>query len=347
MATIQAALRPFRDIAIQWQRAPRKISLGEWLHSQHDSVLVLGSAETSATAVEALNALLFKRLSQMILEEEQEIGQSDPRRIWIILDEFVRAGRLPGTVELATKGRSKGAAMVLGFQDLDGLRAVYGREVAHEILGQCSNIALLRMNSTETAEWASDVVGEYRSRDRRHSTSSGTNVSRDTSISNGQSADESLVDRRIVLPSYFQRITPVSKGHGIGGIFLTPYWTERGHEASQHLILSLWLFIQGNLWPLSEQVSGYSFRTVPEGDEDDSAEWLKPWDDADYARLNIVRPPAEEKLNNDPHQAPQAENAALLKQYQQQQAENARMLKHLFARMMAMEAKQNGSQHNQ
>ncbi|HKX27028.1 MAG TPA: type IV secretion system DNA-binding domain-containing protein [Blastocatellia bacterium] len=332
MATIHAALRPFRDIAIQWQRAPRKISLGEWLHSQVDRVLVLGSAETSATAVEALNAILFKRLSQMILEEEQELGQNDPRRIWIILDEFVRAGRLPGAVELATKGRSKGAAMVLGFQDVDGLRAVYGKEVAHEILGQCSNIALLRMNSTETAEWASDVVGEYRSRDRRHSTSSGTNISRDTSISNGQSEDEMITDRRAVLPSYFQRIPPVSKGPGIGGVFLTPYWTEPGLEASQHLIESTWLFKAGNLWPLSAQIKGYEFRDVPESAEDDSAEWLKPWDDADYDRLNVKRPPSEEKRDDDPNQQPQADHAAILKQ--------------IFARLAAMEKRTNGNPSN-
>ncbi|HKX29401.1 MAG TPA: hypothetical protein VJ302_17015, partial [Blastocatellia bacterium] len=105
-----------------------------------------------------------------------------------------------------------------------------------------------------------------------------------------------------------------------------------GLEASQHLINSLWLFIQGNLWPLSKQVVGYSFRDVPEGDEGDSAEWLKPWDDADYDRLNVKRPPSEEKRDDNPNQQPQADHAAILKQ--------------IFARLAAMEKRTNGNPSN-
>src|SRR5262249_10849647 len=71
LATITAALKPFRSIAMQWQDA-RKISLREWLKGG-DGILVLGSAETAETAVQALNALIFKRLSQMILEEQPEV----------------------------------------------------------------------------------------------------------------------------------------------------------------------------------------------------------------------------------------------------------------------------------
>jgi type IV secretory pathway TraG/TraD family ATPase VirD4 len=289
MSTIAAEIGPFRDIATMWQSAKRKIGLRQWLKSG-DGLLVLGTSKTAQTAVNAINRLLFERLSQLILEEEPEIKRGDPRRIWIVLDEFVRAGRLPGAVELATEGRSKGVALVLGFQDIDGLRAIYGREVAHEILGQCSNLALLRMNSVETAEWASDVVGEYRSRDRRYSATEGASISRDVSLQTGQSADVMLTDRRIILPSYFQRIEPVSKGNGISGVFLSPYWYEGQHEASQHTIESDWLFEEGYLWPASKHVSGYEYIDVPEwGDVDDDYidEHLREWDTNDYKRLGI------------------------------------------------------------
>jgi type IV secretory pathway TraG/TraD family ATPase VirD4 len=292
MSTIAAEIGPFRDIATMWQSAKHKISLRQWLKSE-DGLLVLGTSKTAQTAVNAINRLLFERLSQLILEEEPEIKRGDPRRIWIVLDEFVRAGRLPGAVELATEGRSKGVALVLGFQDLDGLRAIYGREVAHEILGQCSNLALLRMNSVETAEWASDVVGEYRSQDRRYSATEGTSLSRDVSLQSGQSSDVMLTDRRIVLPSYFQRIEPVSKGSGISGVFLSPYWYKGGHEASQHTIESDWLFKEGYLWPASEHVRGYEYIDVPEWEEVDDEyidEHLREWEVSDYKRLGIPQP---------------------------------------------------------
>ena len=39
---------------------------------------------------------------------------------------------------------------------------MYGKEVAEEIIGQCSNLAFLKAQSPDTAEWMSNFVGSYR-----------------------------------------------------------------------------------------------------------------------------------------------------------------------------------------
>ncbi|MGE4211698.1 MAG: type IV secretion system DNA-binding domain-containing protein, partial [Oligoflexales bacterium] len=41
----------------------------------------------------------------------------------------------------------KGAAVVLSFQDIDGLRSVYGKDEANEMTGQCSSYAVFRLQS--------------------------------------------------------------------------------------------------------------------------------------------------------------------------------------------------------
>ena len=43
------------------------------------------------------------------------------------------------------------------------IREVYGVHVANEMLGMCSNKAILRLESPETAAWASKVFGEFES----------------------------------------------------------------------------------------------------------------------------------------------------------------------------------------
>ncbi|MFX8836738.1 type IV secretion system DNA-binding domain-containing protein, partial [Acinetobacter baumannii] len=79
----------------------------------------------------------------MILAREEQpttAKDSGMQQAWFFLDEVREAGELDGLSRLMTKGRSKGACVVLGFQDIDGMRDVYGDQVANEICAQCNNI---------------------------------------------------------------------------------------------------------------------------------------------------------------------------------------------------------------
>lgn len=300
MATIAVAMRPYRVIAALWHKAgeanpPRKISLHEWAQSK-DGILVLGNSPTSRTAVDAINQVLFKRLSQMFLEEEKEIDlESDPRRVWVFLDEFVRAGRLNGAVELATEGRSKGVAFVIGLQDVNGLRAVYGKEVAEEILGQCTSVALLRMNSPDTSEWASRIVGQYRGIDTKVSANEGFQAGKDRSSSGGTNTEQQIVDRPALLPSYFQRIKPVSRvrKQGLSGVFCSPYWvsdTREVRDTGDEPISYDWLFTERNLWRKSESAEAKGFDRC-----DGEDQYLAAWSEerGDFTRLSLKSEPQE------------------------------------------------------
>jgi type IV secretory pathway TraG/TraD family ATPase VirD4 len=309
LATLAAALRPYRIIAALWHNSVKKdgrvkkekmekISLHHWLASK-DGILVLGNTQTSRTAIDAINQLLFRRLSQIILEEQGEIDlQTDPSRVWVILDEFVRAGRLNGAVELATEGRSKGVSLVLGFQDINGLKAVYGKEVAEEIIGQCTSLALLRMNSPETSDWASRIVGHYRGIDISIQQNQGDTIGKESSHSRNETSQGQVVDRPALLPSHFQRLKPISKekGHGLSGVFCSPYYisgNDEIHDRSEHSIGYDWLFSKGNLWPKSsaEEAGGFDRR-------DACDQYLEDWDARDYDRLKLTSG-SEEPIHKD------------------------------------------------
>ena len=158
LSTMLTYLAPFEVIAATWDRASESLSLTRWI--DEESILVLGNDEANRTAVEAMNRLIFRRLSEIILSQpELSRFEANSRRTWLFLDEVREAGRLEGLSRLLTKGRSKGAAVVLGFQDIAGLQDVYGKEVAEELVGQCSIKVILRLNSPETAAWASRLIG--------------------------------------------------------------------------------------------------------------------------------------------------------------------------------------------
>ena len=284
-------MRPYRIVAALWDKAKGSISLREWIQSK-EKILVLGNSPTNRTAIDAINQVLFKRLSQIILEEQPEIDvEKDHRRVWVFIDEFVRAGRLNGAVELATEGRSKGVSFVIGFQDINGLRAVYGREVAEEIVGQCANVALLRMQSPDTAEWASTFIGQMREIETDPSITivagGGTQVS---------SADK-LMDRPKYLASFFRNIPPVSKAaeQGVHGICYSPF-PPLAREA-EFTNDYKWLFVEFNLWPKSKTVEGFNRCDNPED------QYLKEWDDeksgngqSDWERLKL-KPEQQSQVN--------------------------------------------------
>lgn len=164
VAKLTAAMKGYRDIAAIWDNAVREgknkqFNLRQWLQSD-DGILVFRNSK-NRVEIDAINQLFFRRFAEIILDEQGELAADDLRRTWIILDGFPATGPLDGAVDLAAQSRRKGIAFVLGFQDSDRAHTIHskdgqGREVAGQLLNQCSNLALLRMSDPDTAKWASD-----------------------------------------------------------------------------------------------------------------------------------------------------------------------------------------------
>lgn len=155
MSTIATKMSRFEPIAAASERCQSKVSLKRWVTER--SVLVLMNDDVTRAACDAFNMAIVQRLSQLLL------GHPDhpSRRSWFFLDEVREAGKLEGLTSLLNRGRSKGVCVVLGFQDIEGLREVYGPHLANELIGQCGNKAVLRLQSPETAKWAEGLAGSY------------------------------------------------------------------------------------------------------------------------------------------------------------------------------------------
>jgi type IV secretory pathway TraG/TraD family ATPase VirD4 len=154
MSTFTSKMQEYEYIAAAWDKAKKRVSLSDWLSQEF--ILVLGNTEIAKKATDEINRVIFRRMTELILSE----NETSTKQTWIFLDEVRQAGRLDSLNTLLTKGRSKGACCVLGFQDIEGLRKVYGREECNELVGQCNNKAILKINSPETALWAASLFGD-------------------------------------------------------------------------------------------------------------------------------------------------------------------------------------------
>lgn len=207
MATIASKLGPYEAIAAAWEKSSRQISISKWL--KHEGVIILGNDEKMRSSLDTVNQLIVSVIAQNALS----MSESATRMTWLFFDEFREAGKLDGLPKLIMRGRSKGCCVVLGFQDIQGVRDVYGDNVGDELVGQCGNKALLRIESPTTAEWASKSVGEKEQLE--------VNVSNTSSSGGGSSTTAYQRHQRAeVLPSQFMEIETTSQQNGLTGYYL-------------------------------------------------------------------------------------------------------------------------------
>ena len=258
--TVYSRMSYFKPVAALWQRQGRKLSIREWLES--DAILILGANATAKTSLDAINEQVFR----VMVEEVDVQRNSSARRTWVWIDEARLAGPLlRGELLpfLAVKGRSKGVALVLAFQDIEGLREAAGERLANELVAQMSHKALLRMESDGSAAWASKQLGQFETIEY-FSSESGSN----------QSLSAQRVIRDSVLPSEFFQIPPTSRDNGLTGYFLSPgsgaYRGTIQGEDIQPVVVS--------------ETEEESFHQVlrPE-----SHQWISGWEESDRERLGL------------------------------------------------------------
>ena len=271
-------IEPLRVIAALWSRCPLSVSLTGWFRSH--SILVLGSRSQYGATLAALNRVLFNRLSQMATDEEEDTDA----RTWFFIDEAKYAGKLEGITPLVDRGRSKGMCVVLGFQDVEGMRAVYSELEADSLIGQCEHKALLRVASPATAEWAASVVSDYEVFPWPLSRSAEGHVGWD--IASG----EQRMKQRAFLPVHFLTLRAPDKEFGPEGVYL-----HRRPEA--YATRLRWTDL--DLPPVDRSVPGFLPR--PESDMD-----LEPWTEADLQRLGLAEKEDQEPADL-PHVSKEAE----------------------------------------
>lgn len=269
-STLSNRLNDFEPVAASWNKTNRKFTLKEWLDGQ--KMLVLGNSATCKQPIRKINQLLFSSIAKAVLDRP---GKAKAKH-WFFLDELRELGALDMLADMMIVGRSKGASMVLGFQDIHGVYAEYGKERAQEIVGCTNHYALLRINPTqpETQKWASDVAGQLRFDERKRGESRGKDGIRiDTR--------EERKTEHMYIPSFFHRQLRDIKRDGVmeglyytkGELYVQPYPVDH----------------------LFENDSTRNWNRVPDpaGEFSDfepldvSSLLLEPWDEEDRKRLHI------------------------------------------------------------
>ncbi len=264
LTTISTRIAAYRQIAAAWNYATERISLQDWANGAF--VLVLSTDESMRRSLDAINQTMFKRATELVLAQ----NESPDRETWIVLDELREAGKLDGLTSLLTKGRSFGTRVIVGFQDIEGLRAVYGDKEANEIAGLCSNKATFRLDDAETALWASKLFGDYEYYEKQQSTTSNTSSGQTTT---SQTTTQQLKKRQVVMPEQILGLPPTNRHNGLSGYYISPI------VGCFHSTLTA-EYLEENLLPANPNEPNFIPRSKDQL-------YLKPWNEFDLQRLNL------------------------------------------------------------
>lgn len=147
------------------QEEGRVVSIDEWLRS--NQILILPAPPPSDDdnpddPVSQLNRVIFGLIAERLLVQSEARRQKTPQRVWLIIDEFRFAGKLPGLLSLFTTGASFGVRVVVGVHNLSGLQDALGVQKADEVLDLCSIKAFLRAGNADTAATMAAQFGKIR-----------------------------------------------------------------------------------------------------------------------------------------------------------------------------------------
>ncbi len=153
-STLRSCLDKFAVVAACQEHATEKFSCSEF--QDQEGVLVLGFDPAATAALSGLHQLIVQRLSETALRR-----QSMDDRTVFIFDEFRLWSKTPSEtlVTTAFRGRSSGACLIIGTQDINGIDFIYRRELARELLANLLTKVFLGGGSIEAARFASECIG--------------------------------------------------------------------------------------------------------------------------------------------------------------------------------------------
>ncbi|MCB0322619.1 MAG: type IV secretory system conjugative DNA transfer family protein, partial [Bdellovibrionales bacterium] len=174
------------------------------------------------------NVIVVELLRYLTKYAEECPGQSLPRPVGLVIDEFASAlGRLPDIHIKLNTLRSRNVSIVAAIQSIGQIKGNYGEDWESVLSGFSTKIFMPSLDYTD-AEWASKESGIMTVRYRTASKGTNRKITDNFSHRN-QSQNEQIQQRQVLTPgevgrpsdnqaTFFMPETPVFQGH------LTPYY---------------------------------------------------------------------------------------------------------------------------
>ncbi len=133
----------------------RSWTVREWTRERKGWIFITSTPDT----IDALRPMQSLWLDMLILKLQANTPRPGQPRVWMILDELASLNALPQLHSALTKQRKSDNPIVLGFQGMSQLDALYGKK-AETILSQAFTNIVLRTREPRAARHLSELIGK-------------------------------------------------------------------------------------------------------------------------------------------------------------------------------------------
>jgi len=123
-----------------------------------------------------LNAIRISVFLNIVIKELLTLTESKERKIFFLLDEFGSLQKTQAIVDLLALGRSFGARVFIGIQEIQRLYSIYSKELTSTIVNNTSSKIILRANEAETAEYCAKLIGEVKKKETNLTNTTGADL---------------------------------------------------------------------------------------------------------------------------------------------------------------------------
>lgn len=173
-------------------------SLDQLLDDKIDLFIVVPLDQLEAQAV--FMRLIINLVLGTVVRQDGK--RTVKRRVLLVLDEFVRLGRMEKLLNIANVAAGAGIEALFITQDKGQIEATYGKSDADSLLGSCVTTRIFGLGRAEsnTAEWAANALGDQTV--LTHSTQSATNSTERARVSTSEHKQKLLTaDQILELPA--------------------------------------------------------------------------------------------------------------------------------------------------
>lgn len=146
---------------LEYARTGGGFSVKRWLQNPGGSFLFITGAAKVENTLRPYTSLLVDLLCREVLS----LSDDPNRRLYFVLDEFGNMQQLPSIKRILTAGGSKGATVLLGFQDFSSIEEIYGPRDARSILNSCGTTLVMKLADEASAGYFSGRFGDVQYRE--------------------------------------------------------------------------------------------------------------------------------------------------------------------------------------
>lgn len=197
------------DLAAADRTARGAWNVRSWLAGRGPRIVILQGSTRFSELSKAVNSSIIRAISGAL----DSMPDSRERRVWLLLDEVARLGKVEIAPIIET-GRSKGICLVSGWQDVGQRRAIYGRDVADSWDSMIGTHLVCRVLGPDSQQWASSLVGRRQVRRQVRSASGDPSAlgGRGMAAARNVTVSEQIADEDVIRPEEWSGLGPRSSG---------------------------------------------------------------------------------------------------------------------------------------